>query len=343
MSDSPTLISISLDELAPIDPLATIMQFAEHVVLTGIPNLGTRTAYRFALKRFFDWHIRQNDRQALKFDRRAILAHIAAPEVQTLSASTLNASLAALKKLARELYYQKMLDFETWQGIKDLNGQKPNPGRASNWLTVQQLNALMRLPDESLHGLRDRALLATVTGCGLRRAELCSLQVRSIEQRAGRWVFVVKGKGSKIRIVPIPPGVKVVIDEWLALRNRQYEVDAGFVEGQFGGHTLRGDLWLFIPVYKGDSIHERRLNEQTIYDTIRVYANLLGVPNLAPHDLRRTYAKLSREAGADLDQIQFSMGHDSVSTTQKYIGDNQDLAHGPGDLLKVDWSGGKKE
>ena len=201
----------------------------------------------------------------------------------------------------------------------------------------------MSLPDcSTLHGLRDRALLAVVTGCGLRRAELCSLTIGSIEQRDGRWVFIVKGKGSKIRIIPIPPGVKVVIDVWLAGRNRQYEVEAGFVEGQFGGHTLRGDLFLFIPVYNGDCIKERRLSEQTIYDTVRVYAARLDIPHLSPHDLRRTYAKLTRKAGCDVDQIQFSMGHDSPLTTQRYIGDVQNLTKGPGDYLDTDWTGGTK-
>lgn len=325
--------SLELLPLSSPDELPPIMHFAEFTVLTGIPNKGTREAYRHALRRFFDWYRRQDDRQGARFDRRSIQSHLAAQETQLLSASTRNAALAALKKLSKELYYQKRLDFETWQGIKDLAGEKPHTGRAANWLTAAQLNQLMALPDcSTLHGLRDRALLATVAGCGLRRAELCNLTIVAIEQRSGRWVFVVKGKGGKTRMVPIPPGVKVVVDAWLDQR-RMFSEDGG----------INSAAWLFVPVYLTETLKDRRLNEQTIYDVVRTYAERLGVPRLAPHDLRRTYAKLTREAGADLDQIQFSMGHDSVSTTQKYIGDNQDLTHAPGDLLKTDWTGGKKE
>ena len=84
---------------------------------------------------------------------------------------------------------------------------------------------------------------------------------------------------------------------------------------------------------------QRRLSDDVIYNVVREYGVRLGVPSLAPHDCRRTFARLTKDAGADLNQIQFNMGHESVSTTQRYIGDNIDLVHAPGDLLRTDWTG----
>ena len=66
-------------------------------------------------------------------------------------------------------------------------------------------------------GKRDRAILAVLVGCALRRSELAALQCAHIQQRDGRWVFIdLVGKGKRIRTVPIPPFVKVAVDDWTA-------------------------------------------------------------------------------------------------------------------------------
>jgi integrase len=103
--------------------------------------------------------------------------------------------------------------------------------------------------------------------------------------------------------------------------------------------TVGSGSFLFVPVLQGDNIKERRLNEQSIYNIVKEYGVRLGVPTLAPHDLRRTHARLGRDAGADLDQIQAGLGHASVTTTQAYVGGNQNLQRAPGDMIDVDWTG----
>ena len=56
---------------------------------------------------------------------------------------------------------------------------------------------------------------------------------------------------------------------------------------------------------------------------------------LAPHDLRRTYANLSRKAGAQLEQIQLTLGHESLSTTERYLGSELDFGQSPSDLIDI--------
>jgi len=320
-------------QLDSSNELLALRNFVESVVLQGIPNIGTRRIYGVSLMRFLAWYAPYNAQGRGKFDRTAVLTHLAAPEVQKLSGSSRNTAIAAIKKLARELQYKKMISFEDWHGIDDIKAAKPHSSKAPNWLTKTQLQDMMNLPANTMHGARDRALLSIVAGCGLRRAEICKLKVNSIEQRSGRWIFVVRGKGQggpKLRLVPIPNGVKVAIDVWLEFRSRSY------LDGK-----IPSDSFLLIPVLQGESLKERSLHEHTIYDIVKQYGDLIGLPRLAPHDLRRTYAKLTREQGADLDQIQFTMGHEDIKTTQKYIGDSQNLTNAPGDLLTTNWMGDK--
>ena len=61
------------------------------------------------------------------------------------------------------------------------------------------------------------------------------------------------------------------------------------------------------------------------------------MPNLAPHDLRRTFAKLAHQGGARVEQIQLSLGHASIQTTELYLGLQQDFVDGPCDHLDLGW------
>ena len=69
----------------------------------------------------------------------------------------------------------------------------------------------------------------------------------------------------------------------------------------------------------------RLLTEQAIYEIVMGYAKASGLAEIAPHDLRWTFAKLARKGGSALDQIQLSLGHRSIQTTERYLGVEQDL------------------
>jgi site-specific recombinase XerC len=86
-----------------------------------------------------------------------------------------------------------------------------------NWLTADEASALWQLPDDqTLTGKRNRAILATLLGCGLRRRELAELASESLQRREERWAIVDSvGKGRHIRTVPVPNWVKETLDVWL--------------------------------------------------------------------------------------------------------------------------------
>jgi integrase len=165
-----------------------------------------------------------------------------------------------------------------------------------------------------LKAYRDRAILAAMIGAGLRRSEAAALTFDHIQQRDGRWVIVdIIGKGNHVRSVPIPSWVKLAIDEWQSLAS---------ISGR-----------VFQAIHKGGHITRDAMTPQAIRDVIKHYGAQIGKPELAAHDLRRTYAKLAHKGGAGVDQIQLSLGHASLKTTERYLGVEQNLTDAPGDHL----------
>ena len=182
-----------------------------------------------------------------------------------------------------------------------------------NWLTKRQAETLLAAPDPATNqGKRDRAILAVLVGCGLRRDEAARLTIEHIQQRDGRWCVVdLVGKKGHVRTVPMPPWTKAAIESW------------GAAAGITAGPVFRG-------VNKGDVVTGDRLSTQGILRAVGRYAEAI-----APHDLRRTFAKLAFKGGAKLDQIQLSLGHASIQTTERYLGVQQDLTDAPCDYLHL--------
>jgi integrase len=92
---------------------------------------------------------------------------------------------------------------------------------------------------------------------------------------------------------------------------------------------------VFRPVNKGDRLAGESMTAQAIFDAVKKHTATAKLERVAPHDLRRSFARLARKGKADLEQIQLSLGHASVTTTASYIGVQQDLHDAPCDHLGV--------
>lgn len=77
------------------------------------------------------------------------------------------------------------------------------------------------------------------------------------------------------------------------------------------------------------------MSEKVVWQLLQPYAATAGVSGIAPHDLRRSCAKMCRAAGGELEQIQLLLGHSSVQTTERYLGTKQDLVHAPNDGIRL--------
>ena len=240
---------------------------------------------------------------------RPRLAPGASPlEARGLGSISINVRITAVRKLAVEAADNGLLAPELAAGITRIKGVKSKGVRVGNWLSIRQAQTLLNTPDVSTKkGLRDRAMLAVLLGCGLRRSEVAALTLKHIQQRDSRWCIVdLVGKHGRVRTIPMPTWVKVAIDSWT--------LAAGLV----AGHVLR-------PVNRADQAQGERMSEKVVWQLLQPYATAAGVPGIAPHDLRRSCAKMCRAAGGELEQIQLLLGHASVQTTERYLGTKQDL------------------
>ena len=96
-----------------------------------------------------------------------------------------------------------------------------------------------------------------------------------------------------------------------------------------------GDKHVFRAVNRADTVQGAALSEKVVWQLLQPYAAAAGVPGIAPHDLRRSCAKMCRAAGGELEQIQLLLGHASVQTTERYLGTKQDLVHAPNDGIRL--------
>jgi integrase len=197
-----------------------------------------------------------------------------------------------------------------------VKGAKQAGIRAGQWLTREQAEDLLSAPDPATRkGRRDRALLAVLIGCGLRRREAAALTVDHIQMRDARWVIVdLIGKGGRVRTVPMPSWTKSAIDSWTGAA----EIVSGMV---------------FRAINKGDRVTGTSMTPRAIFELVQHFGSEIGVLKLAPHDLRRTFAKLAHKGKSGLEQIQLSLGHASITTTELYLGVRQDLTDAPCDHL----------
>ena len=169
-----------------------------------------------------------------------------------------------------------------------------------------------------MRGKRDRAILALLIGCGLRRAELVRLGPEDFPAREGRWVIAdLIGKGKHTRTVPVPVWTKRVVDEWTDAAS----ISTGALFRRVG---RLGKMW-------GASLSTR-----AIWHIVKAVAKLAEIKNLALHDLRCTCARLYHLAGGELEQIRFLLGHASAQTTGHYPGCKQKLRHAVNDNLGLD-------
>lgn len=276
------------------------------LVTNSLTSEHSKRAYSKALTDFLFW---------LEAGHKPFVKATIQEYKQTLAGSpaSINLRMSAIRKLAAEAADNGLLDQTIANGVQRVSGVTSHGVRAGNWLTKQQAQKILLAPDTTtLKGLRDRAVLAVMIGGGLRRSEVAALTFGHIQQRDGRWTIVdIVGKGNHIRTVPIPSWVKLAIDEWAD-----------------GGHGL-----VFCAIHKGGYIKHESITPQAIRDIVKLYGAQIGKPELAAHDLRRTFAKLAHKGGAGVDQIQLSLGHLSLKTTEKYLGVSQNLTDAPCDHL----------
>jgi integrase len=273
----------------------------------------TKAVYGDELRRFLAWY------EALEapppFTRSTVMAYRTHMEEAGRGSAAINLALTSLRKLAREAAGNMLLDAGIAAGIESIPGVPRRGVRTGNWLTLDEAKELIDLPPaDTNRGLRDRVILWLALGAGLRRDEVAGLTLGQIQMREGRPIIAdLLGKGDRNRTVPLHPKGLAAITAWC----------------ERAGITA-ADALVIRSVRNPDRIEEGGLTGTAVYHIVDRLSKKLGV-KVAPHDLRRTFGLLAYKGGSELKQIQASYGHESVTTTEKYLRIGQDLVDAPAD------------
>lgn len=292
------------------------LEHAKLAVIVSLRSFESQRSYRHSIDEFVAWYC---SAPRLSLNKTVVLRYRLHLEDRHLAAGTINVRLAAVRRLAYEAADSGLLSPDHAAGIRRVKGVKKLGCRLGNWLTAEQARVLWQLPDpDTLKGKRDRAILAVLLGCGLRRRELTELTTEHFQRREDHWAIIdLIGKGGHVRTVPVPTWVKQTVDDWL--------VAARVADGR-----------LFRRVCRTGTIWGEQMTEKVVWHVVKQYAGKLGISKLAPHDLRRSCARLCHNAGGELEQIQFLLGHVSVQTTEKYLGCKQRFREAVNDEIGIE-------
>jgi integrase/recombinase XerD len=224
--------------------------------------------------------------------RDHVLEYLIGLRKRGLAPRSLARHLSAIRRFHRYLAAEGLLkadptgDFETPRHVKPL----------PRVLSPAEIERLIDSVDTTTSlGLRDAAILELFYSCGLRVSELGALALKdvSMEEASVR----VRGKGSKVRLVPLGRAAMQRLSKWLAVRAEWKPCEPAVFIGQRGARMGRTSLW---------SVVKRAARE----------ANLRG--NVKPHTLRHSFATHLLDGGADLRAVQEMLGHADIGTTQIY-------------------------
>ena len=291
------------------------LEQSKAAVLNTLASVHSRRGYAFAIDRFVAWYCSE---PRLTFNRAVVVRYRSHLEGLRLSASTINLHLSAIRRLADESAESGWLTPELAIGIRRVQGVKRLGQKSGNWLSRNQAQELVNAASKTdLRGWRDGAILGLLLGCGLRRSEVVGLTMDQLQTRDGRWVIVdLIGKGRRLRTVPVPSWSKQLLDAWFR--------HSGVSQGR-----------VFRRVSKMGKRQEAGVTANVVVYAVKRCAHQAGIANLAPHDLRRTCARLCHECSGELEHIRFLLGHATVQTTERYIGSKQKLQDAVNDRFGI--------
>lgn len=204
--------------------------------------------------------------------------------------------LSGIKNFYRYLRLEGVMDTDPTELL-----ESPSVGtRLPSVLSLDEIDALIAAMDDTPLGRRNRAIIETMYGCGLRVSELCALQISHIDFRNA--VMLIRGKGSKERLVPVNDIALARIKNYIDTDRNEVPIVPADADTVFVSH--RG----------------RHLSRVMIFYILRDAAERASIRTpLSPHTLRHSFATHLLEGGANLRAIQQMLGHESIATTQIYL------------------------
>jgi integrase/recombinase XerC len=280
----------------PVNEL--IERYLESLAKERLMSPNTVRGYRSDLEFFKNWLAQNNVTEAENLETlsHALLRSFWAERRNNgLSPQSMRRGQSALRGLFKFARRQKLIETNPAATMDSPRRQLPLPKA----LSQEDINLLLNAPDlQTLNGMRDRAILETLYGSGLRVSEAATLTIENLDLNAQQ--ARVTGKGNKDRIVPLTPLSCQTIHAYLQVRNAQMP-------------QQKQNQHLFLNKF-GNALSTRSMAR-----IIDKYARQLAMMmNITPHQFRHSFATHLLNNGADIRAVQEMLGHESLSTTQIY-------------------------
>ncbi|PKN77049.1 MAG: tyrosine recombinase XerC [Deltaproteobacteria bacterium HGW-Deltaproteobacteria-10] len=283
-----------------------IQNFQTYLTAERNVSENTRIAYISDLEEFTEFLQKNsfiNNQDGIAgIDTEAIRDYLGYLFRQKVKKVTVNRKISSLRSFYRYLSRSGITKNNPAAQVQISKTEKYMP----NFLSVDEMFALLKAQSSnSISGLRNLAMLELFYSSGLRLGELAGLNVTDLDFNQA--LVKVRGKGRKERIVPIGSPARLALQEYLA--------KTADVRRKFAADIFNSPLFL--------NIRGERITPRSIARIVDEATKKSGIGRkISPHALRHTFATHLLNAGADLRSIQELLGHESLSTTQKYTAVN---------------------
>jgi len=272
-----------------------VARYLDHLALSAGRSANTLLAYQRDLATYIAFCTSRGITEPDKVDSQAVGEFVAGLTTAGLSPASMARALSAVKGFHRFLVWDEVTPSNPARSIKTPRLPRKLPGVLSV-AHVRKLLTAVKISDPD--GLRDRALLAVLYGCGLRASEAAGLLLGDVDFDEG---FVrVRGKGNRERLVPFGPATAAPLTKYIdgpRLDTRSRRTPDQVFLNRLG----------------------RPLSRMSVWTIVRKAARLAGLDRkVHPHTFRHSFATHLLMGGADLRSVQVMLGHQSVSTTQIY-------------------------
>ncbi len=275
-----------------------VRDFGVHIDVERNLSYHTRRSYLSDLRQFSAFLLKNGINKPADIDQTIIRAFLAALYRGRVKKVTISRKVASLRAFFAFLLREGRIGYNPAQMVQAPKIDKYLPV----FLSVDEMFSLLGVKFGSdVSGLRDRAIIEFLYSAGVRVGELTGMNVSDVD--FSNSLVKVRGKGRKERIVPVGrPALS-------ALR--------AYIDGRPGGSENTTDDYTGLPLFMNK--FGTRLTARSVRRILDKYINLGGIGRkISPHTLRHTFATHLMDAGADLRVIQELLGHESLSTTQKY-------------------------
>jgi len=275
-----------------------VRDFGIHIDVERNLSYHTKRNYLSDLRQFREFLLKNGVDKPSDVDQAVIRAFLASLYRGRIKKVTVSRKVASLRAFFKFLLREGKIRYNPAQMVQAPKGDKYLP----SFLSIDEVFALLGVKFESnVSGLRDRAIIEFLYSAGVRVGELTSLDVADVD--FSNSLVKVRGKGRKERIVPVGEPALLVLREYISSRS--------------GGERNKNGSYADSPLFLNR--FGSRLTPRSVRRVRDKYITMSGISRkISPHALRHTFATHLMDAGADLRVIQELLGHESLSTTQKY-------------------------